>query len=26
VHDAGVVEEDVDAAPGVEGFDHGLDL
>lgn len=26
VHDAGVVEEDVNAAPGVEGLDHGLDF
>lgn len=26
VHDAGVVEDDVEAAPGVEGLDHGLDV
>jgi hypothetical protein len=26
VHDAGVVEEDVEAAPGVQRLDHGLDL
>ncbi|KLP05091.1 Uncharacterized protein Y057_13160 [Fusarium fujikuroi] len=26
VHDASVVEEDVNAAPGVEGLDHGLDF
>lgn len=26
VHDAGVVEHDVDAAPGVEVFDHGFDV
>ena len=26
VHDAGVVENDVDAAPGVEMFDHGFDV
>lgn len=26
VHDAGVVEDDVEAAPAVEGLDHGLDV
>lgn len=26
VHDAGVVEDDVEAAPGVDGFNEGLDV
>jgi hypothetical protein len=26
VHDAGVVEDDVKAAPGVDGFNEGLDI